>query len=210
MENKTRSEMKLNQKPIQIKVPNRMKDCRIQQIWDASNYLLDKDELDIQQRIKLVSLFSGVTETKLRQVDLLQLNKVFIHIMQLLSEKPTGEPPQVITLNGKRYTFRNRMTAGQFIDYEVSGTKSPAMLAAIVYVEEGMAYAEVDDRTGEILNPLTDRAEVMAAHMTGDVFMQLCAFFLNLSEMLQRAFLAQKQQELATLKKKVNRLHRLR
>ena len=62
------------------------------------------------------------------------------------------------------------------VDFE----ENPMDLVAFCYVEKGMMYNELDDKTKAILNPRKDRAKILEKHFTSlSLYLDLQGFFLD-------------------------------
>jgi hypothetical protein len=82
------------------------------------------------------------------------------------------------------------MSTGQIIDLKLieSVQEDPCGALAICYIEEGMEYAQEDDR-GKVLNPSVKRKEIFKKAFPGDEFIDFFAFFLRQSEQRKLAIL---------------------
>jgi hypothetical protein len=104
-------------------------------------------------------------------------------------EIPTGR----VDIDGKAYVFTpdiSVMSTGQVIDLKLieSVQEDPCAALAICYIEEGMEYAQEDDR-GKVLNPSAKRREIFKQSFPGDEFIDFFAFFLQQSEVRKLAIL---------------------
>jgi len=171
---------------MKLTLPTSLESLRIRHgkaIADAA-----EKELDMRNavnRVKLVSDFTGVDQTELERADMADINRVFSHVISLYQSYRKGKPPERIELNGTEYKLvkdiGKTMPSGYFIDidsYKRRISVEPEYLAAFAYIEDGMRYAETNGH-GSIMNPLEDRAKVMAEHLPLPVFLDLNAFFLQ-------------------------------
>jgi len=189
---------------MEIKVPKRLSDTTLKQVWWFANYCANNPEIALQQRLEVVSYFSGISVAKLKAVDAFQINEIFAHLVTIFNTEQAA-PPERIVVNGKAYTFRcKRLKSGQFIDWECSD-KSPETLAAICYVEEGEDYGAVD-ADGVYYNTLDIRAAIFREHMAGDVYYHLSTFFLHHWSDLQEIILVREKNRMRVLRKKMDGL----
>ena len=67
---------------------------------------------------------------------------------------------------------------GAIIDIKLieSVYESPYEVLAILYIEDGMIYNQVDDRD-KIMNPTKERIELFKEHFPGDEFLNVFGFF---------------------------------
>jgi hypothetical protein len=98
-----------------------------------------------------------------------------------------------VVIDGVTYLFEpdiSVMSTGQIIDLKLieSVQEDPCGALAICYIEEGMEYAQEDDR-GKVLNPSVKRKEIFKASFPGDEFIDFFAFFLRQSEQRKLAIL---------------------
>jgi hypothetical protein len=190
---------------MEIKVPKRLSDTTLKQVWWFANYCANNPAIALQQRLEVVSYFSGISVEKLKSVDAFQINEIFAHLVKMFNTEQAA-PPEIITVKGKTYTFRGKkLKAGQFIDWECSD-KSPETLAAICYVEQGEDYGAVD-ADGLYYNTLDIRAAIFREHMQGDVYYHLSTFFLHTWEKLQGIILVREKNMMRLLKKKLDVLN---
>jgi hypothetical protein len=148
--------------------------------------------LDFQ--CQLISIFSGLSVSKVRKAHIDDVLSCSKHILTILGtyvqkEKPTGR----VVIDGVVYLFEpdiSVMSTGQIIDLKLieSVQDDPCGALAICYIEEGMEYAQEDDR-GKVLNPSVKRKEIFKASFPGDEFIDFFAFFLRQSELRKLAIL---------------------
>jgi len=82
---------------------------------------------------------------------------------------------------------------------------APELLAALNYIEKGVDYSQ-KDKKGFITNPTRKRAEVFKTEFPPDIFLNLHAFFLSLSESWNNAFLTLQIQRTLTQTLKAKKL----
>ena len=185
---------------IDIKLPATLQDCTpdmmakwlmIAPVFEESKNNLSAS-LDFQ--CQLISIFSGLTVNKVRKAHIDDVLNCSGHILTMLGtyrqkEIPTGR----VVIDGKVYLFTpdiSVMSTGQIIDLKLieSVQEDPCAALAICYIEEGMEYAQEDDR-GKVLNPSAKRREIFKAGFPGDEFIDFFAFFLQQSEQRKLAML---------------------
>lgn len=185
---------------IDIKLPATLQDCTPDMMskWlmiapvykEAAEDLMTS--LDFQ--CQLISIFSGLTVSKVRKAHVDDVLKCSKHILTILGtyvqkEQPTGR----VMIDGVVYIFTpdiSVMTTGQIIDLKLieSVQEDPCAALAICYIEEGMEYCQEDDR-GKVLNPSAKRKEIFKNGFPGDEFIDFFAFFLQQSELRKLAIL---------------------
>ena len=185
---------------INIKLPATLQDCTPDMMskWlmvapvykEAAEDLMTS--LDFQ--CQLISIFSGLTVSKVRKAHVDDVLKCSKHILTILGtyvqkEQPTGR----VMIDGVVYIFTpdiSVMTTGQIIDLKLieSVHEDPCAALAICYIEEGMEYCQEDDR-GKVLNPSSKRREIFKNGFPGDEFIDFFAFFLQQSELRKLAIL---------------------
>ena len=180
---------------IEIKVPQTIKDCSPQQLSKWLFLCSGQNDLStlmgkLDFRVEVVSIFSGLSKTKLYNVSARDIHVPFNHLIDLLSYEPT-EPSGVVCLEGVKYVFNKTFEhnpTGQIIDLKLieSVYDDPIQVMSILYVEDGMTYNQSDEND-RILNPSSVRKEVMSREFPGDEFLNVFAFFLHRFESLRVA-----------------------
>jgi hypothetical protein len=175
-------------KAIEIKLPATLQDCTPDMMskWlmvapvyqEAAEDMMTS--LDFQ--CQLISIFSGLSVSKVRKAHIDDVLSCSKHILTILGtyvqkEKPTGK----VVIDGVTYLFEpdiSVMSTGQIIDLKLieSVQEDPCGALAICYIEEGMEYAQEDDR-GKVLNPSVKRKEIFKKAFPGDEFIDFFAFF---------------------------------
>lgn len=187
-------------KAIEITLPQTLQDCTPDMMakWLMIAPVFEESKNDLSASLdfqcQLISIFSGLSVNKVRKAhvdDVLQCTR---HILDMLAtykqkEIPTGR----VEIDGKAYIFTpdiSVMSTGQIIDLKLieSVQEDPCAALAICYVEEGMEYAQEDDR-GKVLNPSAKRREIFKQSFPGDEFIDFFAFFLQQSEVRKLAIL---------------------
>lgn len=187
-------------KAIEIKLPATLQDCTPDMMskWlmvapvyqEAAEDMMTS--LDFQ--CQLISIFSGLSVSKVRKAHIDDVLSCSKHILTILGtyvqqEKPSGK----VVIDGVTYLFEpdiSVMSTGQIIDLKLieSVQEDPCGALAICYIEEGMEYAQEDDR-GKVLNPSVKRKEIFKKAFPGDEFIDFFAFFLRQSEQRKLAIL---------------------
>lgn len=186
-------------KQIKVKCPKTLNDCTIEQIgsWigildalkvEDPNELLNNESL----MVDVVSLFSGVRKSLVRQFEKIQLMKIYIDLINMLGRHEPTEPKGEVTIDGKKYVFHKdfkKITTGQVIDIktiEVS-YKEPSRLMAILYNEEGFTYGQTDEND-QHLKPTKERSSLFAKKFPAEEYINCMAFFLENYEKRKLAF----------------------
>lgn len=183
---------------MNITIPKDLRSCSPEVLskWMyLSSGKLDLDTLSgkLDFRVQVVSIFSGMTKERLYNVDLRDINTIFLDIIEMLEGFSTGEPSGVVTIGEQVYLFdkdfRN-ITTGQIIDMKLIDDviSSPLDVLSLIYIEEGMKYNQVDDRN-RVMNPKDKRMKVFA-DFPGDEFLNVFAFFLSNYEKQKNAIYA--------------------
>lgn len=169
-------------------------------------------------RVQVVSIFSGLSKDEIRTADYKDVNKVFNACIEMLSGYEQSEPSGVIEHDGKRYVFDKDIfgfNTGQAIDMKLIEDiySDPYEVLAILYIEEGMEYNQIDERK-KVINPNVNRKRIFEEAFPGDEFLNLFAFFLQSWESLKVAMSILKtaqtevmmEMEMKNLKKEVEKL----
>lgn len=181
---------------MNIHIPKSIRDCSPRQL--AKWLLLTSEGVELetlmdklQFRLEVVSIFSGEAKDQLRLCSTQDINKVFARCIELLASYEQAEPNEVIEIDGKRFCFDKDIFAfntGQTIDLKLIPDvyQNPTEVLAIIYVEEGMKYNQLDDRQ-RVMNPASVRMKLFDEEFPGDEFLNVFGFFLRSYTDLNRA-----------------------
>lgn len=186
---------------MKVKLPASLHECKPDQLvkWlMLAEVIKDKKEDDLFQMLdfqcQLISIFSGLTVSKVKQLAINDVHRLAGHCIRMLSSYEYAEPLGQVTVNGQRYVFEKDfrlITTGQIIDLKLIDdvASDPVQALAICYVEEGMEYCQEDSR-GRVLNPNDKRYQAFKEEFDGVEFMNFFGFFLRESEKRKDAILA--------------------
>jgi len=175
-------------KKIEIKLPASISECTPDMIakWSLLAPSYTKDNYSVINKlefyVQLVSIFSGVPMSTIRRVDMDSIAEASEHILVMLNEFRISEPIGRVVIDGQAYVFYKYSThwsTGQIIDMKLieEPVSNPCAALAIMYVEEGMEYCELDDRD-RMLNPTEKRYSIFKKSFPGDESFNFYAFFL--------------------------------
>jgi hypothetical protein len=171
---------------MKISLPKSLKDCSPEQLskWvflsgDGINLETLSQSLDFQ--VQVVSIFSNVSKPKLYNSDAVDVRRAFNHLIHILSEE--SELVGHVTINKKKYVFDKvfeKKSTGFIIDIKILENvfDSPYKILAMLYIEEGMTYNQLDDNDN-VLNPTSERIAIFKEDFPGDEFLNVFAFFLD-------------------------------
>lgn len=186
---------------MKIKLPASLHECKPDQLvkWlMLAEVIKDKKEDDLFQMLdfqcQLISIFSGLTVSKVKQLAINDVHRLAGHCTRMLASYEYAEPLGQVTVNGQRYVFEKDfrlITTGQIIDLKLIDdvASDPVQALAICYVEDGMEYCQEDSR-GRVLNPNDKRYQAFKEEFDGVEFMNFFGFFLRESEKRKDAILA--------------------
>lgn len=186
---------------MKVKLPASLHECKPDQLvkWlMLAEVIKDKKEDDLFQMLdfqcQLISIFSGLTVSKVKQLAINDVHRLAGHCTRMLASYDYAEPLGQVTVNGQRYVFEKDfrlITTGQIIDLKLIDdvASDPVQALAICYVEDGMEYCQEDSR-GRVLNPNDKRYQAFKEEFDGVEFMNFFGFFLRESEKRKDAILA--------------------
>lgn len=186
---------------MKVKLPASLHECKPDQLvkWlMLAEVIKDKKEDDLFQMLdfqcQLISIFSGLTVSKVKQLAINDVHRLAGHCTRMLSSYEYAEPLGQVTIDGQRYVFEKDfrlITTGQIIDLKLIDdvASDPVQALAICYVEDGMEYCQEDSR-GRVLNPNDKRYQAFKEEFDGVEFMNFFGFFLRESEKRKDAILA--------------------
>jgi hypothetical protein len=150
----------------------------------------DVANIHVEDKIKVIALFSGKTTEELRQVGIKDINNVFSSCLEVFLTHVKRMPPLELTINGKVYerilSEKGKTNGGWYIDvktYAEEFKERPELIPALNYIEKGMQYSQTDKK-GHTLNPTSERAEIFKEHFPANVFIDLSTFFLEILKSL--------------------------
>lgn len=167
---------------MEIKLPKKTKDLRIEHFTALQNpYFLTEEKLDIMDQLEFIHLFSGVSRSKLKQINVNDIAAMFSHIVTLYAGIKVAKPAKEITLNGIEFELVNpeKVGVGWHADFSKGDMKKDAVyFGCLFYFPKGQLYGAVDENDN-LLNSIADRYEIIKEHMPLDIFMNASAFFLT-------------------------------
>lgn len=166
-------------KNFKLKIPQNIEDYRLRHL-PAFNTTLENDH-STESQIEVISGISGVGKMFIRELKESQINKIYTHILITFKDFKVGKPKKEITINGKQYTLvdPNKVGYGWWMDYNsITDKTDNALICALMYVEKGMRYAQIDD-SENVLNPAKERALIFEEHFPMVDFMTSRVFFLS-------------------------------
>ena len=145
---------------MKISVPKNLSDCTPEQLskWiflSGGGINIETLSQSLDFKVQVVAIFSNVSKPKLYNSDVETINNAFNHLLNVLTEEGSeliGE----VTIDGQRYVFDKvfeHKTTGLIIDIKLieSVYESPYEVLAMLYIEEGMKYNQIDEND-KILN----------------------------------------------------------
>lgn len=174
-----------------VHFPATTKDLRIKHLGAIEKI---QTQTGARDRIEAIAIMAEASFDDLVFESNGKLKKMAAHIGKLLNNLRISEPKKEIELDGNVYQWvgkdiGRKQPGGWFIDAEGIAGDKHEYIAALCYIEKGMVYAQRDERTGAILNPLEDRAKVMAEHLPLQDYLNVLAFFFKKHKQLETGYL---------------------
>lgn len=170
-------------KYIEIKAPKSLNDLRIQHLEALTNDKFKQNNLNLEDILKFLSIVTTATLNELKKVNLSELKEVYSHCIGIFSEYKIAEPQQKIELLGVTYELVNPKKVGVGWHIDVSNSdikKEPARLAALMYIEKGTNYGDLD-QNGNMIYSNQDRQKIFEKHLPLPIYLNLVSFFLRQS-----------------------------
>lgn len=170
-------------KYIEIKAPKSLNDLRIQHLEALTNDKFKQNNLNLEDILKFISIVTTATLNELKKVNLSELKEVYSHCIGIFSEYKITEPQQEIELLGVTYELINPKKVGVGWHIDVSNSdikKEPARLAALMYIEKGTNYGDLD-QNGNMVHSNQDRQKIFEKHLPLPIYLNLVSFFLRKS-----------------------------
>jgi hypothetical protein len=149
---------------------------------NEGKYFEDVDDIKIMEKVRLICDWTDLEESTVDQMTRESVEKIFDLIIEQIASYKFSAPRKKIG----NLVFRTdylKWSAGHWRHIEMlDKIKQPYQFLALLYIEEGMDYAE-KDKKGRILNPSKERIEKIKSDFTIPDFLNVMAFFLNISQM---------------------------
>lgn len=173
---------------MDIKLPQTINDCDLLRLAKWSQYAADIKDMEtltekLEFRVEVVSIFSGKRKQELNRASVRDINKAFVHCIDIITQYSQKEPKGVIEADGVRYVFDkdiHNTSTGQVIDIKLIENifKQPYEVMATLYVEEGYGYEQTDEQN-RVVNPRSKRVDIFKQHPIGEEFLNVLSFFLT-------------------------------
>jgi len=186
---------------INIKAPKTINDLRICHL-DALTNEKFQTNLSLENIIEFLSVITSATKNELRKVNITELKDIFVHCVGLFKDYQITEPKKEITIEGKEYSLVDpkKVGIGWHIDISNSDIKNdPARLAALMYIEKGTNYGELDENKNMVYSNL-ERQKIFEKHLPLPDYLNLVSFFLRQSIELTSNYMENPKKRKAMLK----------
>jgi hypothetical protein len=177
---------------MEIKIPKKLTLKHLNLVADIGG----SDDVPTQEKINFCADFCNVHRSELERADHGSLLELYYSLMGLFNEiKGYKEIVKEITVNGKKYTFRdigNNHPSTWWVTCQkelAKGIKSHQIMA-LCYIEEGLQYNDYDPKHPRIiLNPYSDRCKVFENAELIKEYLPINDFFLQKFERYKIPFL---------------------
>lgn len=186
---------------INIKAPKTINDLRICHL-DALTNEKFQTNLSLENIIEFLSVITSGTKNELRKVNITELKDIFVHCLGLFKDYQIVDPNKTITIEGKEYSLVDpkKVGIGWHIDISNSDIKNdPARLAALMYIEKGTNYGELDENKNMVYSNL-ERQKIFEKHLPLPDYLNLVSFFLRQSIELTSNYMENPKKRKAMLK----------
>jgi hypothetical protein len=180
-------------KYIKVSAPKTINDLRIRHVEVLTNPKFQKS-FDIELMIEFVSLITGAKLSDLRKAYISNIEDVYKHCITLFNDYKPMKPKEQIIVNGQLFDLVNpsKVGIGWHIDVSNSDfTKQPEKLVAMMYVEHGTTYGELDENKN-MKHPNSVRMELFKEHLPLPIYLNCVDFFLRQSLKSMNKFMENK------------------
>jgi len=158
----------------EIRVPKEWDDFKVKHVPSLIQ-LVEEEDVSTLSKVKALTYYTDMTMDELRELPIALLNKPFFHLLEQQNRYTQRQPPQELVLDNQTYVYTKPedQAAKWFIDFDILQEKfnsNPASLLALVYVEKGKKYGEVDRE---------ERERIFNEHCPAFVFYDVATFFLT-------------------------------
>lgn len=211
---------------MEINIPLSTEDLRIKHLPALLAFADFKgkeyDEITIQERLNVNSLFTGIPIDELKKYKLSSNNQLFNGISNSFSNfktsktgplrelifdiKDPNNPERIIKQKYHFVSDFTKLPTGWFVDAtNIDFKKEPIRIPAMCYFEEGMNYAEQDQYLN-ILNSSLNRVKIFEEQLPLNVFLDVQVFFLlSYAEWMNLSTASEKRRK--TIKTKMKELN---
>lgn len=187
----------------QIKIPNSLSDMDISHLpffLELTKYTeVDLMELEPSEISDLNAIFFSKPARYFDKYDTPSNKKILNEIYESCKKRYPENIKQSYTIGGKEYnfvkdyskqpvSFHRDIAQADFIKY-------PLDLLAFCYIENGMMYNELEDKTSNILNPRRERGELFRDEISLAEYLDLQGFFLESYAVFRPYFKVKKARE---------------
>lgn len=161
---------------FKIKIPSSLMDYRLKHFKAFSDLVND----GIIDKVVFLANLTDVAVSKIRMLNEKEINKIISLSVASFSKYKYSDPKKEITINGKQYTLVNpdKASMGWHLDVkELDVMKDHAKLCAMMYIEKGTSYCEVDEHDN-VIHPNAVREQEFKDHFPLPLYLDLRAFFL--------------------------------
>jgi hypothetical protein len=170
-------------KYINIKAPKSIEDLRIRHLEALTTTKYNLNNMNIQDIVKFLTHVTNATENELKKVMLNDLKVLLNHVVKIFSDFKPSKPKEKITIDGKVYELVDPSKVGIGWHIDVSNSdfkKDPSRLAALMYIEKGTKYGELDENLNMVYSN-QERAKIFEQHLPLPDYLNVVDFFLRQS-----------------------------
>jgi len=173
----------ITSKFIEIKAPASLKDLRIHNLKALTYPQYNINKMKIEDIIEFLSLVTSATKNELRKIKLEDLKDILLHIVSIFSQYKIQHPEKRILIEGKEFDLIDPKKVGVGWHIDISNSdfeKDPGRLAALMYIERGSNYGDLDDN-GNMIYSNQEREKMFLRSMPLNTYLDLVSFFLRKS-----------------------------
>jgi hypothetical protein len=171
---------------MEIKAPKTIHDLRIKHFNTLKNQKFENitEDIPFAERLDLmvdfVSGICSVDKELIYDIDIKNLNEIYLHCIGLFDKIPYSEPKKELKINGIEYKLVDPHTVatGWHVDWSKSDIeKDPVRIACLMYIPKDKHYSMLDS-TGNLEMKIADRYKDFEEHLELVDFMNASRFFL--------------------------------
>jgi hypothetical protein len=208
-------------KEIEIKLPKSVYDLRMKHLelftYEKLQDFAEGKEMQMHEVIKIkckvLSIASGVESEKFQLMPINEVNKMFNHVCELISDYSPEPFKREVTFNNQTYSLvdPSKVSVGWHIDLSSVKQNDYLNTLALMYLPKDVPYGKTDENLN-VLHPISERRKVFEENFRLVDYLNVNAFFLQKSMQLTKGYTvlteARKQLNANRIRKKKNGLKR--
>lgn len=184
-------------KEIEIKFPKSVYDLRMkhlelftyEKLQDFVDGKITKIHEVMKVKCKVLSIASGVDSEKFQLMPINEVNKMFNHVCELISDYSPEPFKKEVVFDNQTYSLvdPSKVSVGWHIDLSSVKQNDYLNTLALMYIPKGVPYGKTDESLN-VLHPIAERRKVFEENFRLVDYLNVNAFFLQKSMQLTKGY----------------------